>query len=130
MATATLVNYEIKEGKRLLDALNEAGLAIDSALWIYDPERELWQLTIALPLYDTHGMLKSYEEILTVFHQVEPELNIDWTALVAVSPQDKLIDGLRQFKHQFDLDLSEKRIANNAIDTILVEDAYIYQIKS
>ncbi len=40
MATATLVNQEIEEGKRLIDVLNAAGLSVDSALWIYSSERE------------------------------------------------------------------------------------------
>ncbi|AFY80485.1 hypothetical protein Oscil6304_0748 [Oscillatoria acuminata PCC 6304] len=32
MATATLLNQEIEEGKRLIDALNTAGLSVDSSL--------------------------------------------------------------------------------------------------
>ena len=38
MATATLLNYELEEGQRLLDALNLAGLLTDSALWIYSSD--------------------------------------------------------------------------------------------
>lgn len=129
MATATLVDYEIEEGKRLLDALNEAGLSIDSGLWIYDSEREFWQLMLTSPLCDTHGMLKAYEEILAVFHNVEPALKIDWTSLVAVSPQHELIEGLRQLQCQFNLDFSGRRIVNNMVDRMLIEDAYVYQIK-
>ena len=129
MATATLVGYEIEEGKRLLDALNEAGLSIDSGLWIYDSEREFWQLMLTSPLCDTHGMLKAYEEILTVFHNVEPALKIDWTSLVAVSPKHELIEGLRQLQCQFNLDFSGRRIFNNMVDRMLIEDAYVYQIK-
>ncbi len=129
MATATLLNYEIEEGKRFLDALNEAGLSIDSSLWIYESERELWQLMLTSPLCNTGGTLKAYEAILKVFRQVEPALKIDWTSLVAVGPKHELIEGLRQLQCQFNLDFSGRRIVNNMVDRMLIEDAYVYQIK-
>ena len=40
MATATLLNYELEEGQRLIDALNLAGLSTESALWIYSSDSE------------------------------------------------------------------------------------------
>lgn len=129
MATTTLVSYEIEEGQRLIDALNAANLSVDSALWIYAPEPETWRLTLATPLYDRKGPLKTYGEILSVFRQVKPELKIDWTALVAVSPQHELIKGLRQSQQDWNLDLSGTRLTNNFVDRTWVEDAYIYQIK-
>jgi hypothetical protein len=68
-------------------------------------------------------------EILSVFRQVKPELKIDWTALVAVSPKHELIEGLRQLQQDWNLDLSGTRLTNNLIDRTWIEDAYIYQIK-
>lgn len=129
MATATLVSYEIEEGQRLIDALNAANLSVDSALWIYAPEPETWRLTLATPLYDRQGPLKTYGEILSVFRQLKPELKIDWTALVAVSPKHELIKGLRQIQQKWNLDLSGTRMTNTYVDRTWVEDAYIYQIK-
>lgn len=129
MATATLLSHEIAEGQRLIDALNAANLSVDSALWIYAPEPETWRLMLTSPLYDHKGPLKTYGEILSVFRQVKPELKIDWTALVAVSPQHELIKGLRQSQQDWNLDLSGTRLTNNFVDRTWVEDAYIYQIK-
>ena len=129
MATATLVSQEIEEGQRLIDALNAADLSVDSALWIYAPEPETWRLMLTSPLYDRKGPLKTYGEILSVFRQVKPELKIDWTALVAVSPKHELIEGLRQLQQHWNLDLSGRRLTNNLVDRTWIEDAYIYQIK-
>ena len=128
MATATLVNQEIEEGQRLIDALKAAGVSVDSALWIYSSERETWRLMLTATLYDTKGLLKIYEEILSVFRQVKPELKIDWTAIVAVSPKHELIQGLRQLQKDWNLNLSGKRLTNNRVDQMWIEDAYIYQI--
>jgi hypothetical protein len=129
MATATLVNQEIEEGQRLLDALNSAGISVNSALWIYSSEREIWQLMLTSPLCDRQGSLKAYEAILSVFRQVEPELKIDWTALVAVSPKHELIEELRQLQQHFQFNLSGRRLTNNMVGRMLIEDAYIYQIQ-
>ena len=129
MATTTLVSQEIEEGKRLIDALNAANLSVDSALWIYAPEPETWRLMLTSPLYDRKGPLKTYGEILSVFRQVKPDLKIDWTALVAVSPKHELIEGLRQSQQDWNLNLSVTRLTNNFVDRTWIEDAYIYQIK-
>lgn len=129
MATATLVSQEIEEGQRLIDALNAADLSVDSALWIYALEPERWRLMLTSPLHDRKGPLKTYEEILSVFRQVKPELKIDWTGIVAVSPKHELIKGLRQLQQDWNLNLSGKRLTNNMVNGMWVEDAYIYQIK-
>ncbi|NJL65701.1 MAG: hypothetical protein HC894_00345 [Microcoleus sp. SM1_3_4] len=129
MATGTLLSQEIEEGQRLIDALKAANFLVNSALWIWAPEPETWRLTIASPLYDRKGSLKTYGEILSVFRQVQPELKIDWTALVAVSPKHELIKGLRQIQQKWNLDLSERRMTNTYADRTWVEDAYIYHIE-
>jgi len=129
MATATLVSQEIAEGQRLIDALNLADLSVDSALWNYAPGPETWRLMLTSPLYDSEGPLKTYGEILSVFREVKPELKIDWTAIVAVSPKHELIEGLRQLQQDWNLDLSGRRMTNDRINQTWIEDAYIYQIK-
>ena len=129
MATATLVSQEIEEGQRLIDELKAAGVSGDSALWIYSSERETWRLMLTSTLYDRKGPLKAYDQILSVFRQVTPELKIDWTAIVAVSPKHELIQGLRQLQKQYNLNFSGRRLTNNRVDRVWIEDAYIYQIK-
>jgi hypothetical protein len=129
MATATLLSQEIEECKRLIETLNAANLSVDSALWNYVPEPETWLLMLTSPLHDRQGFLKTYGEILSVFRQLKPELKIDWTALVAVSPKHELIKGLRQIQQKWNLDLSGTIMTNTYVDRTWLEDAYIYQIK-
>lgn len=129
MGTATLVSQEIAEGQRLIDALNAAGVSVDSALWFYASEPESWRLMLTSPSYDKKGPLKTYDEILSVFREVEPELKIDWTALVAVSVKDELIQGLRELQQRFKSSFSGRRITNQSINHKYIDDAYIYQIK-
>lgn len=129
MATATLLNYELEEGQRLIDALNLAGLSTDSALWIYSSDSESWHLMLTSEICDREGTLKAYKEILTVFRDVQPELKIDWTSLIAVSPNHELIEGLRQSQLQWHRNLSGRRLTDNMVNGVRVDDGYIYQIK-
>jgi len=51
------------------------------------------------------------------------------TSLIAVSPHHELIEGLRQSQMLWNLNLSGRRLTNNMVNMMLVEDGYIYQIK-
>ena len=129
MATATLLNYELEEGQRLIDALNLVGLSTDSALWIYSSDSESWHLMLTSEICDREGTLKAYKEALTVFRDVQPELKIDWTSLIAVSPKHELIEDLRQSQLQWHRNLSGRRLTDNMVKGMRVDDSYIYQIK-
>ncbi|NER38126.1 MAG: hypothetical protein F6J93_29900 [Oscillatoria sp. SIO1A7] len=126
MGPAILVSQEIEEGRRFIDALNAGGISGDSALWIYSSEKEAWQLMLTSTLYDSQGPLKAYGEILSVFRQVKPELKIDRTALVAVSPQNEIIKGLREVQENYNLNLAGRKMF---VGQVAIDDAYIYQIK-
>ena len=129
MATATLLNYELEEGQRLIDALNLAGLSTDSALWIYSSDSESWHLMLTSEICDRENTLKACKEILTVLRDVQPELKIDWTSLIAVSPKHELIEDLRQSQLQWHRNLSGRRLTDNMVNGVRVNDSYIYQIK-
>ena len=128
MATATLLNYELEEGQRLIDALNLSGLSTDSALWIYSSDSESWHLMLTSEICG-EGTLKAYKEILTIFRDFQPELKIDWTSLTAVSPKHELIEDLRQSQLQWHRNLSGRRLTDNMVNGVRVNDGYIYQIK-
>ncbi len=80
------------------------------------------------PICDQKGVLHTYKEIMTVFPQVEPELKIDCTGLVAVSPKHELIKALRQLQQEGNFNLSGRRMTNNLLSNRMWVDAYIYQI--
>jgi hypothetical protein len=129
MGTVTLVDQEIQDGKRLIDVVNQAGLSVNSALGLYLPEKETWLLMLTCPIFDKETSLKTYKKIISVFGNIQPELNINWMNLVAVSPQHKLIQGLRKLQKDWNLSLLGKRLTHNTVNHIYVDDAYIYHIE-
>ena len=80
-------------------------------------------------IYDHEGTLKACKEILTVFRDVQPELKIDWTSLIAVSPKHELIEDLRQSQLQWHRNLSGRRLTDNMINGMRANNGYIYQVK-
>ena len=78
---------------------------------------------------DREGTLKAYREILTVFRDIEPELKINWISLIAVSPKHELIEDLRQSQLPWHRNLSCRKLTDNIVNQIRVDDGYIYQIK-
>jgi hypothetical protein len=47
MDTATLVNFDIENGKEVIDALDREGKSPNVALWAKIPDYEDWRLVIA-----------------------------------------------------------------------------------
>jgi len=47
MDTATLVNFDIENGKEVIDALDREGKTPNVALWAKIPDYEDWRLVIA-----------------------------------------------------------------------------------
>ena len=78
---------------------------------------------------DREGTLKAYKEILTIFRDFQPELKIDWTSLIAVSPKHELIEDLRQSQLQWHRNLSGRRLTDNMINGMRANNGYIYQVK-
>lgn len=59
---------------------------------------------------DILGPLKTYKEILKVFHGTENISNLDWVSLVAISPKDKLINVLKDIESRRDRSLKDEWI--------------------
>lgn len=60
MDTATLVNEQIIDGKKLVDRLRNVGLDVSVAFWALTTEDETWHLYIASRLVDEDGLAAAY----------------------------------------------------------------------
>jgi len=63
MDTATLVNFDIENGKEVIDALDRDGKTPNVALWAKIPDYEDWRLVIASGQLDQTSSLSGYTEI-------------------------------------------------------------------
>jgi hypothetical protein len=63
MDQATLVSFDIENGERVIQALDDDGKSPDVALWAKIPDYEDWRLVIASQHLDQRSELSGYTEI-------------------------------------------------------------------
>lgn len=127
MDKASLVEEQIDDGKKLVEALDGAKVAVRAAMWFYYPEPNDWRLIIATPFLDDVGPMKTYELIQNVIEKSLPDLSIKLRNIFLVSPQNKLIK-LMKAAIGTGKGISGIRFTGNVINNVLIEDAYIYRM--
>jgi len=128
MDKTELVEEVIKDGERLIKALDEDKFDVRAAMWFYLTDSNEWRLIIASPFVDKNGPKKSYEFILRELIKLSKRpLAIFLKNVSVISPQDDLISLLRSVIHTGP-GISGIRFTRNAINNVLIEDAYIYRM--
>ena len=142
MVKTSLVEQDLAEGRRLLDALTEpteftigrrrlsfggsSRFRIKAAFWWYLPESLEWRLVIATPLVDEEGPLATYRDIQKVLTW-HPDLNLSLQNISVLSPKDKLVRLFRKAV-QIAPDPVGVRFTRSALDGTYIEDAYVYRL--
>ena len=123
MVTTTLVDSAIAAGKRLLDALNNDGFAVDVALWLLNPESGVWRLMMASPVVDVSPR-DAYEAVQVILKR-KPDIPLTLRDVMFVSPRSSLIEHLRRGAARGQVG-TDMRLFRGAVDGHFIEDAYIY----
>lgn len=126
MDKPTLVENDFRAGEALLRALDQAGVKVKAAFWLYLPESNEWRLYLALPDVAQKGPKKAYEVVQTHLEQLRPE-GLSLRNISLVVPDDKLVKLLRS-AIKTGPDIAGIRFTGNVINNVLIEDAYIYRV--
>lgn len=127
MDKTVLVEKDIQEGKRLIEALDKADFQAEAAMWFYLTDSDEWRLLIASPFVEKNGPKKAYSFIQSVLAQLSPSSEIPLKDISVLSPKDQLISLLRT-AIRTGPGISGIRFTRNVINNRLIEDAYIYRI--
>lgn len=95
MDKTALVEQDIDQGRRLIQALDQAAFPVVAALWNYLPEERAWRLLIASPRVAELGPRRAYAAIQDVLGR--SQIGIPLQHIAAVSPDEPLIADLRVF---------------------------------
>lgn len=71
MDTVALVENQIDAGQRLLDQLEEEGIAVRAACWVKPTQEDRWSLYLATPSMDEKGPLEAYRQLTPAFRSLE-----------------------------------------------------------
>lgn len=127
MAKEALVEKDIREGKKLILALDKQGLGIDAAMWLYTSEADEWRLLIASPLFEKKGPKEAYTFVQSVLVRLSPAPKISLKNISVVGPSHPLIKLLR-LAVQTGPGISGIRFTGNVVNGTMIEDAYIYRM--
>lgn len=127
MDKSTLVEKDINEGKELIEALDEAGISVQAALWIYLSESDEWRFMIAIPMIDEKGPKKTYTHIQSILAKITPP-TITLKDISIVSPNYDLIKLLKMVILTGP-GIHGIRMKRNTVNNVFIEDVYIYRIQ-
>lgn len=77
MARKDLSPQLIAEGRATLTALDEMGMAVQSAKWAYDPALEAWKFCLVTSLVDSARRRKAYQLLLRAFDLAAFPLSVE-----------------------------------------------------
>jgi hypothetical protein len=86
MATDTLVEKQIEDGQKLVEALLQGGFDMTAALWFKDSENGKWYFTIVSPLVDAEGTTTAYGRLHPLARTMPQPLSIDWLEIRLIGP--------------------------------------------
>ena len=90
-----MVAPDFEAAARIIAALNEKGVEVDTAAWIQDPETETWRLVIANKASSALGRREIYRYLEAAFSE-QPELRDRLPDVQIVPPSDRGIEDLRR----------------------------------
>lgn len=131
MVKTSLVEHDLNEGKKLLEALdrpkpNGTSFRVKAAFWLYRPESMGWRLILATPLVDEKGRLATYAHLRKILDSIQP-MNLSTHNISVVSPRDPLVKAFRGAL-RIAPDSEDVRFSGAMVGGTYVEDAYLYRL--
>jgi len=125
MDQATLVNFDVDAGARVLGALDEAQIKVVVALLMVSSDYDDWRLVLSSPSLDQTHMLKAYEKVAeilqTQFSQLLPPILI-------LPTKDPFVKELRRLFGKAS-NVNGMRLGGQTIGNRFVANAYVYRIQ-
>jgi len=130
MVTASLVESDIEDGRKLLDELKsiDSHFLVVAAFWLLRPEVLDWRLYIATPLVDQKGPARAYTDIQGAL-RVLAKPSISMQDISVVSPNDKLAKVIKR-AIRIPEGANGVRLARSRVEDTYVEDAYVYRVRN
>lgn len=128
MVKTTLVERDLENGARFVRLLDESGIAVRSALWLYSEETERWKLVIQTPLYESKGPLEAIRAVLDVLRENIPTDDLSSSDVTITGRRNDVIRALHTKYHTGPRDIDGIRLAGDIIDRVLIDEAYVYRV--
>lgn len=127
MDSAALVNYDIENGEKVVDALDKDGKDPKVALWAKLPEYEDWRLVIASDRISQSGLLYGYRQVNEAMEKAG--ISVAKRPKVFLRPMDRPF--IRELRNVFAnaADTYGMRLGGQSFGDQYLEDAFVYRIR-
>jgi hypothetical protein len=126
MDQTTLVERDIEEGRRLVQALDEEGFPVVAAFWYYIADEDVWRLIVASPIVADQGPRAAYSEIQRVIGTRGISLPLQQISVEA--PDAPLVTELRIFAGTAGTSyVGGTYFHRTSVGDVFVEGAYVYR---
>lgn len=126
MDKPTLVENDYRAGEALVRDLDQVGVKVEAAFWLFLSEPNEWRLCLALTDVSDKGPRKAYEIIQERLEQLHLE-GLSLRNISLLTPDDNLVKLLRSAIRTGPA-IAGIRFTGNVINNVLIEDAYIYRV--
>lgn len=127
MDSATLVNFDIESGQKVIDALDSDGKNPNVALWAKIPDYEDWRLILASDRLDQSSSFSGYTEINEAIKKAG--IPIHRKPSIFLRSMDKpFIQALRR-AFSSTADTYGMRLGGQMFGDQYLEDAFVYRIR-
>lgn len=125
MDKIALVNFDIDNGRKVIEALDRDGKSPNVALWAKLPEYEDWRLVIASDRLGQSGSLSGYSQINSALEKA----GLRNRPTISLRPMEKpFIKALRNLFGKA-ADTYGMRLGGQLIGDQYLEDAFVYRIR-
>jgi hypothetical protein len=129
MVETQLTPELIQEGAALVEALDQAGVSPDAALWFYFPDIAAWKLLLAEVKVGSEGPREVYRSIQKTLQSLWNQMaHLSLEDVALLKPDAPLVKLLAQ-AIATGPGVSGIRFTRNVVNGTLIEDAYIYRLK-
>ncbi len=147
MVKTVLVEQDLDEGRRLLDAFDDkeaerpvtwrksptaaishARARVQAAFWQFLPESLEWRLVVATPLVDEIGPLSVYSKIQADLGKIKPPLSLTLQNISVISPKDERVKMLRK-SMKIVSGAPRGRFSASPVIGAYIDDSYIYRLQ-
>lgn len=123
-----LTDAMIQAGAELTRKLDEIGLPIVAALWLFDTEVNEWRLLFASPAVSTQGPLQVYERIQHALQQLGDKAAA--APLSVIGLLDEHAELVKRLRNTMTTGpgIGRRRFSKNVLNGHFIEDALIYRV--
>jgi len=123
-----LTDAMVNAGARLTEKLDEMGLPVTAAFWLFMPEVNEWRLLFASPEIASEGRRAVYDKIRRAIEQLKGTAAAAPLSVIGLMDTDADLIRLLKTAVQTGPGVNSVRFSKNVISGHFIDDALIYRV--